>query len=59
MWVEVPNVADDNDRHFPIVGGRYVAAGRAVRGKVGEATSVLFRMRDFVDFAVDYFDTTL
>ena len=58
VWIEVPNVADDNDRHFPIIGERYVAAGRAVRGNVGEATCSLFSMRDLVGFAVDYFDTT-
>ena len=57
-WLEVLNVADDNDRHFPIIGERYVAAGRAVYGNVGEAASSLFPMRDLVDFAVDYFDTT-
>jgi len=58
VWIEVPNVADDNDRHFPSIGERYVAAGRAVRGNVGEATCSLFSMRDLVDFAVDYFDAT-
>jgi len=57
-WVEVLNVADDNDRHFPIIGERYVAAGRAVRGKVGEAPCSLFPMRDLADFAVDYFEST-
>ncbi len=59
VWIEVPNVADDNDLHFPIIGKRYLASGRAARAKVGEATSSLFRIRDLVDFAVDYFDTTL
>jgi len=57
-WIEVPNVADDNDRHFPIIGERYVVAGKAVRGKVGEAPCSLFPMRDLVDFAVDYFEST-
>lgn len=58
-WVEVTNVADDNDTHFPIIGDRYVRAGRARGGAVGEANATLFPMRDLVEFAVAYFDSTL
>ena len=59
VWVEVPNMADDNDTHFPIIGEQYVSAGRAKTGHVGEAPSTLFPMRDLVDFAVAYFEMVL
>jgi len=59
VWIEVPNVADDNDTHFPIVGERYLAEGRARQGLVGDASSVLFAMRDLVDFAKHYFSEAL
>ncbi len=59
VWVEVPNVADDNDTHFPIIGKQYVSAGRASLGSIGEAQTVLFPMRDLVEFAVRYFEEAL
>jgi aminoglycoside 3-N-acetyltransferase len=59
VWVEVPNVADDNDTHFPIVGERFVAAGKARLGTIGEADSVLMSMRDLVDFSRAYFEHVL
>lgn len=58
-WVEVPNVADDLDTHFPVIGAQYLAAGRALEGTVGEAKAGYFRMRDLVDFARDYFHRML
>ena len=59
FWVEVPNVADDNDTHFPVIGQRYLEAGRAKLGTIGDARSVLFSMRDLVEFAVEYFEAVL
>lgn len=59
VWVEMPNVADDNDTHFPIVGGRFVAAGKARLGTIGEADSVLLSMRDLVDFSRAYLEQVL
>jgi aminoglycoside 3-N-acetyltransferase len=59
VWLEVPNVANDNDAHFPIIGQKYLPAGRARLGPIGEAQSTLFPMRDLVDFAVTYFDAVL
>lgn len=59
VWVEVPNVADDNDTHFPVVGEKYLAAGGARQGVVGEAASTLFPMRDLVELARGYFDAAL
>ena len=58
VWTEVPNVADDNDTHFPAIGEEYVAAGRATAGSIGDAPSLLFPMQDLVEFAVAYFDRT-
>ena len=58
-WVEVPNVADDHDTHFPVIGAQYLSAKRATAGRVGEAEAVYFRMRDLVDFARDYFERVL
>jgi aminoglycoside 3-N-acetyltransferase len=58
-WVEVANVADDHDRHFPVIGSQYLAAGRAAQGTIGEARSIHVRMRDLVDFARDYFERVL
>lgn len=58
-WIEVPNVADDNDTHFPVIGAQYLSAGRAKAGTVGEAEVVFFRLRDLVDFAQDYFERVL
>ena len=55
-WIDVPNVADDLDTHFPIIGAHYAAAGRSVMGRVGEATAQFLEMRDLVAFARDYFE---
>jgi aminoglycoside 3-N-acetyltransferase len=59
VWIEVPNVADDNDTHFPIIGQEYLSSGRARQGLVGDAQSTLVSMRSLVDFAVAYFKTEL
>jgi aminoglycoside 3-N-acetyltransferase len=56
VWIEVTNVADDNDTHFPTIGAQYMAAGRATEGRVGEAKSVFLRMRDLVAYACAYFE---
>jgi aminoglycoside 3-N-acetyltransferase len=58
-WVEMPNVADDNDTHFPVIGARYLKAGRATEASLGDAKAVYIRMRDLVDFARGYFERVL
>jgi aminoglycoside 3-N-acetyltransferase len=58
-WVEAPNVADDLDTHFPVIGAQYRLAKRAMEGKVGQAGSLYVRMRDLVGFAQEYFDRVL
>jgi aminoglycoside 3-N-acetyltransferase len=55
--IEVPNVADDLDTHFPIIGARY--GDRAARGTIGKAQSSLVAMSDLVAFARAYFDHVL
>lgn len=59
VWIEIPNVADDNDTHFPIIGEEYLAQAMAREGTIGTAPSLLFPMRDLVDFARRYFEATL
>jgi len=59
VWREVPNVADDNDTHFPVIGQKYLTTGGVRRGKTGDARSMLFPMRDLVDFAVRHFREVL
>ena len=58
-WIEVPNVADDLDTHFPVIGAQYLSARRATEGTAGEAKALCFRMRDLVDFAREYFERVL
>lgn len=58
-WIEVPNVADDLDTHFPEIGARYLATGRARLGTIGAAGATLVRMRDLVAVALAYFDEVL
>ena len=59
VWTEVANVADDNGRHFPIVGQRYVSSETVRQGTIGDADSMLIPMRGLVDFAVRYFEEVL
>ncbi len=59
IWLEVPNVADDNDTHFPAIGKRYLQTGKVRSGSIGDSQSLLLPMRDLVDFAVAYFVATL
>lgn len=59
VWVEVRNVADDLDTHFPLIGREYLATGSPNRGRVGEAEAILVEMRDLVSFAMAYFNRVL
>ncbi len=53
-WVEVPDVGDDLDTHFPALGAAFLAEGRARRGRVGGAEAVLASARDLTAFASRY-----
>jgi len=59
VWLDVANVADDNDSHFPLVGEQFLATGKVVTGSLGEAEVLRFSMSDLVEFAVGYFDSNL
>ena len=59
-WIEVRNVADDNDTLFPRVGEGYLASGEpARRSRIGEASAVLFPMQSLVRFATRFFEENL
>jgi aminoglycoside 3-N-acetyltransferase len=58
VWIEVPNVADDNGTQFPAIGAEYLATGRATQGRIGDANAVYLGMRDLVTHACTYFNRT-
>ncbi len=58
-WVEVENVANDNDTHFPIIGQRFLQTGKATPGSIGNAPSILLPVQHLVDFAIAYFEEVL
>ncbi len=55
VWVERPDMANDDGEHFPVVGEQFVATGAVRAGGVGDADSMLFATRQLVDFAESYF----
>ena len=58
-WVEVQDMGNDNSTHFPIVGDKFVAAGNAKIGSIGQARSTLFEMKRLVSFGRNYFENFL
>ena len=59
VWMEVPDMANDDGVHFPVVGKQFSATGSVCTGRVGEADSMLFATRQLVDFAESYFAKVL
>ncbi len=59
MWMDMQDMADDNDTYFPEIGRAFLAGAKAKTGTIGCADAVLFSTRELVDFAKDYFDTVL
>lgn len=59
VWIENADMANDDGEHFPAVGERFMATGKVRQGKVGQADALLFRTRELVDFAAEYFRQTL
>jgi len=51
IWMETPDVADDNGRLFPLVGSAIDRTGLVRRSTVGLADTRLFPYETFVDFA--------
>lgn len=58
-WVTAPDVGDDLDTHFPIIGNGVRNAGLTTIGNVGDAECSLISMQVLVDWAVDYLSTAL
>jgi aminoglycoside 3-N-acetyltransferase len=55
VWVEKPDMAFDNGRHFPAVGEKFMLKGRIRAGRIGNADALLFSTRELVEFAESYF----
>lgn len=53
-WIEVPDVGNDMNTHFPAIGEQFVAAGLAVTGRVGCAHAILASSSRLVAFAAEY-----
>ncbi|MEV5282920.1 AAC(3) family N-acetyltransferase [Streptomyces sp. NPDC052811] len=51
VWVEVPNVGDDNGRHFPGVGEEAEREGLIRTVRIGAAECRLMASGPFIDFA--------
>lgn len=58
-WIEVPDVGNDLNTHFPDIGDRFVAAGLAATGRVGEARAILASSAALVAFAADHLGRVL
>ena len=50
-WIEAPDVADDLDTLFPLVGAAWEEAGSVKTGKIGEADSKLTDYKPLLAFA--------
>ncbi len=59
IWIDSPNMANDDGEHFPAVGEKFIATGAVKHGHVGSAESMLFETRQLVDFAESYFSRVL
>ena len=59
VWVEVPDMANDDGVHFPVVGEQFAATGAVCSGHVGNAESMYFATRQLVEFAESYFARVL
>lgn len=53
-WVEAPDVADDLDRLFPLVGQAWEDEGRVTYGKIGEADAMMTGYDALVGFAAKW-----
>ncbi|MGW7581374.1 aminoglycoside N(3)-acetyltransferase [Kitasatospora sp. NPDC054768] len=52
VWIEAPDVADDNDTHFPVVGREFEERAGIREVLVGEAACRLVPVRELIPFAV-------
>jgi aminoglycoside 3-N-acetyltransferase len=51
VWVEAPDVGDDNDTHFPRIGADYAATAGIRQAGIGRADCQLLDSVPFIDFA--------
>ena len=51
LWVEAPDVGDDNGKYFPQIGAEAEAAGLIRSTMIGPARCQLMECVPFVDFA--------
>ena len=56
VWVEVPDVGDDLDTHFPIIGSEFEQAGHVESKRIGSADCRLMNACELVEHAVRYFE---
>jgi len=56
-WIEVTDMANDNNTHFPKVGDAFMSQGWATSSKIGAADALVFKTRDLVDFSISYFNS--
>ncbi|MCX4776325.1 aminoglycoside N(3)-acetyltransferase [Streptomyces sp. NBC_01264] len=52
VWVETPDVGNDNDTHFPVLGADFERHAGIRESKVGDAVCRLLPVAGLVDFAV-------
>ena len=54
VWVSAPDVGDDLNRNFPLIGEQFMQLGQAQLGPVGRARCTLTSAQAIVDFASDF-----
>jgi aminoglycoside 3-N-acetyltransferase len=59
VWVSAPDVGDDLNRYFPLIGEQFMQLGQAQVGTVGRANCTLTSARAIVDFAIDFLSKAL
>lgn len=53
VWIEAADVGDDNDTYFPMLGRLFESSSATViRGAMGNATSVIFSSREYIETAL-------
>ena len=55
-WITAPDVADDLDRLFPLVGADWEREGAVIQGQLGDATCRVTDYADLVNFAANWID---
>ena len=53
-WIKVPDVSDDLDRLFPLVGAAWEETGNVQTGKIGKADTKLTDYDELIEFASEW-----